>query len=107
MAFMALGLVDPILPAIAKGLNATPTQVTLLFTSCNAVTAVAMLITGAISSRIGIKWTLLLGVVVIAVFSALGGLSNIHRHGLCRAAHLDTQPTAIDRRRRETENLVG
>ena len=76
IAFMGLGLVDPILPAIAVNLKATPTQVTLLFTSYNAVMAVAMLITGAISSRIGSKWTLLLGIVTIAFFSAAGGLSN-------------------------------
>jgi MFS transporter, ACDE family, multidrug resistance protein len=76
IAFMGLGLVDPILPAIAKNLKASPSQVTLLFTSYNAVMAVAMLITGAISSRLGIKWTLLCGIVVIALFSVLGGLSN-------------------------------
>lgn len=76
IAFMGLGLVDPILPAIAKQLKATPSQVTLLFTSYNAVMAVAMLITGAISSRLGIKWTLLTGIVIIALFSLLGGLSN-------------------------------
>ncbi|WEG13221.1 MFS transporter [Pullulanibacillus sp. KACC 23026] len=76
IAFMGLGLVDPILPAISQQLHATPSQVTLLFTSYNAVMAVAMLITGAISSRIGIKMTLLCGVVVIAIFSAAGGLSN-------------------------------
>lgn len=76
IAFMGLGLVDPILPAIAKNMNATPSQVTLLFTSYNAVMAVAMLITGSISSRLGTKWTLLVGIVVIAIFSALGGLSN-------------------------------
>ncbi|MBS4175282.1 MFS transporter [Bacillus sp. FJAT-49736] len=76
IAFMGLGLVDPILPAIAKNMNATPSQVTLLFTSYNAVMAIAMLITGAISSRLGIKWTLLVGIVIIAIFSLLGGLSN-------------------------------
>ncbi|WP_248929703.1 MFS transporter [Paenibacillus hamazuiensis] len=76
IAFMGLGLVDPILPAIAKKLNASQSQVTLLFTSYNAVMAVAMLITGAISSRLGIKRTLLAGIVIIAVFSALGGFSN-------------------------------
>jgi MFS family permease len=38
--------------------------------------AVAMLITGVISSRLGMKWTLLSGIIIIAVFSALGGLSN-------------------------------
>lgn len=76
IAFMGLGLVDPILPAIAEQLNASHSEVTLLFTSYNAVMAVAMLITGAISSRIGIKWTLLAGIVIIALFSALGGFSN-------------------------------
>ncbi|CAH0117683.1 MULTISPECIES: MFS transporter [unclassified Paenibacillus] len=76
IAFMGLGLVDPILPAIAQQLNASQSQVTLLFTSYNAVMAAAMLITGAISSRLGIKRTLLAGIVIIAVFSALGGFSN-------------------------------
>ncbi|MGX9134876.1 MFS transporter [Rummeliibacillus sp. JY-2-4R] len=76
IAFMGLGLVDPILPAIANQLHASHSQVTLLFTSYNAVMAVAMIITGMISSRLGIKWTLLTGIVIIAVFSALGGFSN-------------------------------
>lgn len=76
IAFMGLGLVDPILVAIGEQLHATPSQVTLLFTSYNAVMAVAMLVTGMISSRLGIKWTLLSGIVIIAVFSGMGGLSN-------------------------------
>ncbi|MFF2445636.1 MFS transporter [Neobacillus sp. NPDC058068] len=76
IAFMGLGLVDPILPAIAKQLDASQSEVTLLFTSYNAVMAVAMLITGAISSRLGVKWTLLTGIIIIALFSALGGASN-------------------------------
>ena len=33
IAFMSLGLVDPILPAIANQLGATPSEVTLLFTT--------------------------------------------------------------------------
>jgi len=76
IAFMGLGLVDPILPAIAEKLNASPSQVTLLFTSYNLVMAVAMLVTGVISSRLGIKWTLMCGIVIIALFSALGGSSG-------------------------------
>ncbi|WP_188633184.1 MFS transporter [Lentibacillus kapialis] len=76
IAFMGLGLVDPILPAIAEQLDAAPSQATLLFTSYNAIMAVAMLITGTISSRIGLKGTLLCGIVIIALFSGLGGLSN-------------------------------
>lgn len=76
VSFMGIGLVDPILPAISADLNATPSQVTLLFTSYLVVTAVAMLITGWVSSRIGPKRTLLTGLVVIVAFSALAGASN-------------------------------
>ncbi|KSU84324.1 Predicted arabinose efflux permease, MFS family [Fictibacillus enclensis] len=76
ISFMGLGLVDPILPAIAKQLNATPSQVSLLFSSYNLITGVAMLITGVVSSRVGVKWTLLTGILLIIVFSALAGSSN-------------------------------
>jgi len=76
IAFMGIGLVDPILPAIAENLHASQSQVTLLFTSYNAVMAVAMLITGTLSSRLGMKRTLLAGIIVIAIFAALGGLSD-------------------------------
>src|SRR5690606_21949363 len=76
VSFMGIGLVDPILPAISEDLNATPSQVTLLFTSYLIVTAVAMLITGWVSSRIGAKWTLIAGLALIVVFSALAGASD-------------------------------
>jgi len=76
ISFMGIGLVDPILKSIADQLDATPSQVSLLFTSYMAVTGVAMLITGVISSRIGAKRTLLCGLVLIIVFSALAGSSN-------------------------------
>ena len=70
VGFMGIGLVDPILISIADGLHATPAQVSLLFTSYFAVTAVMMLITGFVSSRIGGRATLLVGAVLIAVFAA-------------------------------------
>jgi MFS family permease len=76
VAFMGLGLVDPILPSIGEQLNATPSQVSLLFTSYMLVTGVMMLITGWLSSRIGSKTTLLVGLFVIILFSLLGGLSE-------------------------------
>ena len=76
VSFMGIGLVDPILPAISEDLHATPSQVTLLFTSYLLVTAVAMLITGWVSSRIGAKWTLIAGLVLIVTFSALAGASD-------------------------------
>jgi ACDE family multidrug resistance protein len=76
IAFMGIGLVDPILKPIADQLNATPSQVSLLFTSYMAVMGVAMLVTGAVASRIGAKRTLLLGLVVIIAGAALAGSSD-------------------------------
>jgi MFS transporter, ACDE family, multidrug resistance protein len=76
VAFMGLGLVDPILPAIASQLEATPSQVELVFTSYFLVTGMAMIFTGVVSSRIGHKRTLLVGLGLIVVFSALAGASG-------------------------------
>ncbi|MFI8851510.1 MFS transporter [Streptomyces sp. 891-h] len=76
VAFMGIGLVDPILPSIAKGLEATPSQVSLLFTSYFLITAVAMLVTGFVSSRIGGRRTLLLGLALVVVFAGLSGSSH-------------------------------
>ena len=76
IAFMGIGLVDPILKPIADQLDATPSQVSLLFTSYMAVMGVSMLITGVVSSRIGAKRTLLTGLVLIIAFSALAGSSD-------------------------------
>jgi len=76
VGFMSIGLVDPILTSIAKGLNATPSEVSLLFTSYFLVTSVMMLVTGFVSSRLGGRKTLLLGAALIVVFSALAGTSN-------------------------------
>ncbi|MGW4633918.1 MFS transporter [Nocardia sp. NPDC004415] len=76
IAFMGIGLVDPILKPIGEQLHASPSQVSLLFTSYMAVTGVAMLITGVISSRFGAKKTLLSGLAIIVVFAALAGMSS-------------------------------
>ncbi|MDP9167675.1 MAG: MFS transporter [Actinomycetota bacterium] len=76
VAFMGIGLVDPILKPIADNLDATPSQVSLLFTSYMAVMGVAMLITGVVSSRIGPKRTLLIGLVIIIAGAGLAGLSD-------------------------------
>ncbi|WP_030419308.1 MULTISPECIES: MFS transporter [unclassified Streptomyces] len=76
ISFMGIGLVDPILPALAENLHATPSQVSLLFSSYLIVTAVAMLFAGWVSSRIGAKRTLIVGLAVIVVFSALAGTSG-------------------------------
>lgn len=76
IAFMGIGLVDPILKPIGEQLHASPSQVTLLFTSYMLVTGVAMLITGVISSRFGAKKTQLAGLAIIIVSAALAGSSS-------------------------------
>ena len=76
IAFMGIGLVDPILPAIAGDMDATNAQVELLFTSYFMVTGASMLVTGMVASWIGAKRTLLLGLVLIIGFSALAGASD-------------------------------
>ncbi|NEN07917.1 MFS transporter [Diaminobutyricibacter tongyongensis] len=76
IAFMGIGLVDPILPAIAESLRATPTQTEMLFTSYLLITGVAMFFTSWLSSRIGAKRTLLIGLALIVVFALAAGLSQ-------------------------------
>ena len=76
VAFMGIGLVDPILPAIAESLQASPVQTELLFTSYLLVTGLAMLVTSWISSRIGAKATLLVGLGLIVAFALLCALSG-------------------------------
>ena len=76
VAFMGIGLVDPILPTLASELDATPSEVSLLFTSYFAMTGVSMLVTGWFASRIGPRRTLLAGLALVVVFSALAGAAG-------------------------------
>ncbi len=76
ISFMGIGLVDPILKPIADELGAGPSQVSLLFTSYMAVMGLAMLGTGWVSSRVGAKRTLMLGLVLIIVGAGLAGTQD-------------------------------
>ncbi len=76
VAFMGIGLVDPILPVIAKGVHASPAQVELLFTSYFLIIGVSNLLAGYASTRLGAKKTLLWGLALVVVFSALAGSSS-------------------------------
>ena len=73
IAFMGIGLVDPILKPIADDLGAGPAQVSLLFTSYMAVMGLTMLVTGWVSSRLGAKRTLILGLAIIIIGAGLAG----------------------------------
>lgn len=76
IAFMGIGLVDPILKPIADDLGASASQVSLLFTSYMAVMGAAMLVTYWVSSRTGAKRTLILGLVVIIIGAGLAGAQD-------------------------------
>ena len=76
VSFMGIGLVDPILPAIASSMKATAAQTELLFTTYLAITGAAMFFTSWLSTRIGTKKTLMIGLAVIVVFAALAGASG-------------------------------
>jgi MFS transporter, ACDE family, multidrug resistance protein len=76
IAFMGIGLVDPILLSIAESLSASPTEVTLLFTSYLGVQVFAMLLTGAFTARFGAKRTLLGGLVLIVAATLACALAD-------------------------------
>ena len=73
---MGIGLVDPILPAISHELGASPSQTMLLFTSYLFVTGVAMLFTSWVSGRLGVRWTLVIGLILVVIFAALAGAAG-------------------------------
>lgn len=67
IAFMGIGLVGPILPTVAAQLHAAPVETSFLFTSYLAVTASAMFFTSWLSTRIGTRAVMILGLSVIAL----------------------------------------
>lgn len=76
IAFMGIGLVDPILNTITEELGASPTETTLLFGSYLGVQVVAMLLTGVMSYRFGAKRTLITGLVLIVLAAGACALVN-------------------------------
>lgn len=76
VSFMGIGLVDPILPAISRALEASQSQTMLLFTSYLFITGLAMFFTSWVSGHLGVKKTLVIGLVLIVAFAALAGASS-------------------------------
>jgi ACDE family multidrug resistance protein len=76
IAFMGIGLVDPILLSIAEGLDASPSQVTLLFSSYLGIQVLAMLVTSASSARFGAKRTVLVGLTLIVLATLACGFAG-------------------------------
>jgi MFS family permease len=76
VAFMGIGVVDPLLPLIGRSMGATPFDVEWLFTSYIAVMSISMFISGSLSTRLGGKNTLIAGLAIVVIFSTLSGLST-------------------------------
>lgn len=75
-ALLGMGLIGPVLPTLSTQFAASPSEVTLLYSSYNLVMAVGALITGAISTILGLKRALLVGIVIIGVFAAIAGFAT-------------------------------
>ena len=76
LAFMGIGVVDPLLPIIAKSIGASSWQVEMLFTAYILTMAFMMLPSGIISNKLGNKKVIIIGLGLVAVFSFLCGSSG-------------------------------
>lgn len=76
LAFMGIGVVDPILPIIAEQIGATHWQVEMLFTAYIFTMAFMMIPSGILASRVGDKRMMVVGLSIVTVFALLCGISN-------------------------------
>ena len=76
IAFMGIGLVDPILNSIAEALNAPHTKLTQLFGVYMGVQVIAMLLTGVAAYRFGPKRTLTAGLVFIVLAAGISAFAG-------------------------------
>ncbi|MBR2569434.1 MAG: MFS transporter [Paenibacillus sp.] len=76
LAFMGIGIVDPLLPIIAEQLGANHAQVEMLFTAYIFTMAIMMLPVGMLVSKVGDKRMMVMGMAIVTVFALLCGFSN-------------------------------
>ncbi|MBN6188155.1 MFS transporter [Aneurinibacillus sp. BA2021] len=76
LAFMGIGVVDPILPSIAEQIGATKWQVEMLFTSYIFTMAIMMLPAGLLAGKFGDKPMMVTGLAIVTVFALLCGFSH-------------------------------
>ncbi|MGB3750749.1 MAG: MFS transporter [Arcobacteraceae bacterium] len=69
LAFMGMGVVDPILPNIAKNLGATNWEVELLFSTYIFMMAIIMIPAGILAVRIGDKKVMTMGLLIVSIFA--------------------------------------
>lgn len=76
LAFMGIGVVDPLLPVIAEQIGASHWQVEMLFTAYIFTMAVMMIPVGLLAGKFGDKVTMVSGLGIVTVFSLLCGFSG-------------------------------
>ncbi|XPV68420.1 MAG: MFS transporter [Halarcobacter sp.] len=76
LAFMGMGVVDPILPDIAKKLGANHWQIEMLFSSYILMMAFMMLPAGILATKFGDKNIMVIGLGSVALFSTLCAFSG-------------------------------
>ncbi len=76
LAFMGIGVVDPILPVIADQIGASHWQVELLFTAYIFTMAFMMLPAGLLAGKFGNKAMMVVGLLIVTVFALLCGFSH-------------------------------
>ncbi|MFM1653700.1 MFS transporter [Brevibacillus sp. B_LB10_24] len=76
LAFMGIGIVDPILPVIAEDIGATEAQVEMLFTAYILMMSFMMIPSGILTGKFGEKKLMVTGLAIVTVFALLCGFSN-------------------------------
>lgn len=76
LAFMGIGVVDPILPIIAEQIGASHWQVEMLFTAYILTMAFMMIPSGILANRLGDKRMMSIGLSIVTLFALFCGLSN-------------------------------
>lgn len=76
LAFMGMGVVDPILPVIAKQIGAKHWEVEMLFSAYIFTMAFIMIPAGMASNRFGEKKVMVVGLFVVAISAMLCAFSN-------------------------------
>ncbi len=66
---MGMGVVDPILPDIAKNLGANNWEVELLFSTYIFMMALIMIPAGILATRIGDKNVMTIGLLIVSFFA--------------------------------------
>jgi hypothetical protein len=80
LAFMGIGVVDPILPVIVEQIGASHWQVEMLFTAYIFIMSVMMIPAGILASRAGDKRLMVAGLIVVTIFFCYAGFPKIYRN---------------------------